>query len=346
MASPGGDGDSGSSPASVPYEVLGDLLEVRKSAVKLQSMLAETPSSSCAAASTRQLSQLLDGVVSRLQASTLSVMSPAGGGAGRRGSGGRKKKSPAAEYSGPHRRSSSGRRRSKSPFVKMVTAKELEDGKQWRKYGQKHIQDSPNPRSYYRCTHKPDQGCMATKQVQASETNPSEFVISYYGEHTCRDPSTIPFVFEAEAPTADYANLISFGSRAAAVASTSRDVPLQSHRHFLADAAAAAAVDPTPACSFANCGSPVSPPECASEEVMQLSSSLPLAAVVGSAGTTPSTSIVGSAPAGYWPSGVIGGDMAGSFPSSPSSLGFNMAGSLGSFGNLPGDDDDMFGFDP
>ncbi|KAF0907538.1 hypothetical protein E2562_018353 [Oryza meyeriana var. granulata] len=335
MASPGDVGDGGSSPPAAPYEVLDDLLVVRERAVMLQNMLQGTPSS-CAAASTRQLNQLIDGVVSRLQSSTLSMMSPGGG---RRGSGGRRTKSTGVDEGGPHRRSSSGRRRSKRPFVRMVTTKELEDGKQWRKYGQKHIQDSPNPRSYYRCTHKPDQGCMATKQVQTSEFNPSEFVIRYYGEHTCRDPSTIPFIVQGEAPMADYANLISFGS--GAVASTSKD-PLHSRRLLMAEA-----VDPTPSCSFAHCRSPLST-ECASEEA-QLSSSLPLAAVVRSAGTTPSTSIVGSAPADYRrPAGVAGGDMAGgmgSFPSSPSSLGF-MTGSLGSFGNLPGDDDDMFGFDP
>uniref|UniRef100_A0A0E0LPU4 WRKY domain-containing protein n=1 Tax=Oryza punctata TaxID=4537 RepID=A0A0E0LPU4_ORYPU len=333
MASPGGGvGDGSGSPATEPHEVIDDLLEARKQAVMLHNMLQGTSSSSCVAASTRQLNQLIDGVMSRLQSSSLSP-----GGGGRRGSGGRKKKSATA-VAGPHRRSSSGRRRSKSPFVKTVTTKELEDGKQWRKYGQKHIQDSPNnPRSYYRCTHRPDQGCMATKQVQASESNPSEFVINYYGEHTCRDPSTIPFVVEAEAPIADYANLISFGS--SAVASTSRDPLRQSHHRLMAEA-----VDTTPSCSFANCHSPLSP-ECASEAAA-LSSSLPLSTVVGSAVTTPSTSIVGSAPAEYdWPSGLAGGDMASSFPSSPSSLGF-MTGSLGSFGNLPGDDDDMFGFDP
>ncbi|EAZ05155.1 hypothetical protein OsI_27350 [Oryza sativa Indica Group] len=334
MASPdGGVGDGGAE----PHEVMDDLLEMREQAAMLHSMLHGTSPSSCAAAaSTRQLNQLIDGVMSRLQSSSLSVMSPGGGGGGRRGSGGRKKKGAKA-VAGPHRRSSSGRRRSKSPFVRMVTTKELEDGRQWRKYGQKHIQDSPNnPRSYYRCTHRPDQGCMATKQVQTSESNSSEFVISYYGEHTCRDPSTIPFVVEAEAPAADYANLISFGSSGGA--STSRVDPLRQSRHRLM----AEAVDPTPSCSFANCHSPVLSSECASEAAA-LSSSLPLSAVVGSAVTTPSTSIVGSAPADYdWPSGLAGGDMAGSFPSSPSSLGFM----TGSFGNLPGDDDDMFGFDP
>lgn len=36
--------------------------------------------------------------------------------------------------------------RSHSPFLKMVTTSTLDDGNSWRKYGQKHIQDSTNPR--------------------------------------------------------------------------------------------------------------------------------------------------------------------------------------------------------
>jgi hypothetical protein len=36
--------------------------------------------------------------------------------------------------------------RSHSPFVNTVTASTLDDGNSWRKYGQKRIQESPNPR--------------------------------------------------------------------------------------------------------------------------------------------------------------------------------------------------------
>ena len=85
---------------------------------------------------------------------------------------------------------------------------------------------------------------------------------------------------------------------------------------------------------------------CGSEEA--LSSSSPAtqlaAVVVGSAGTMTSSATVGSAPAEYWPGGTS--DMAcgpGSFPSSPSSLGFMTGSPFGSFGNAG--DDDLFGFD-
>lgn len=55
-------------------------------------------------------------------------------------------------------------------------------------------QESSSCRSYFRCTHKFDQGCKASKQVQRSEDDPSSFVITYFGEHTCVDPrkATIP----------------------------------------------------------------------------------------------------------------------------------------------------------
>ncbi|KZV30060.1 WRKY transcription factor [Dorcoceras hygrometricum] len=42
----------------------------------------------------------------------------------------------------------------------------VEDGHAWRKYGQKMVLNAKHPRNYYRCTHKFDQGCQATKQVE------------------------------------------------------------------------------------------------------------------------------------------------------------------------------------
>ncbi|CAN8287063.1 unnamed protein product [Cochlearia groenlandica] len=60
-----------------------------------------------------------------------------------------------------------------------------EDRYAWRKYGQKEILNTNFPRSYFRCTHKPTQGCKATKQVQKQEHNPEMFQITYIGRHTC-----------------------------------------------------------------------------------------------------------------------------------------------------------------
>ncbi|KAI4355986.1 hypothetical protein L6164_000040 [Bauhinia variegata] len=63
----------------------------------------------------------------------------------------------------------------------------IEDGHKWRKYGQKQILNAKHPRNYYRCTHKSDQGCLATKQEQKIQDEPPLFKTVYYGIHTCRN---------------------------------------------------------------------------------------------------------------------------------------------------------------
>ncbi|KAF8032472.1 hypothetical protein BT93_D1397 [Corymbia citriodora subsp. variegata] len=60
-----------------------------------------------------------------------------------------------------------------------------EDGYSWRKYGQKEILGASFPRGYYRCTHRNVQGCLATKQVQRSDQDPSVVEVTYRGRHTC-----------------------------------------------------------------------------------------------------------------------------------------------------------------
>ncbi|WCJ33454.1 WRKY DNA-binding protein 70 [Euphorbia peplus] len=66
-----------------------------------------------------------------------------------------------------------------------------DDGFQWRKYGQKVIQNEKYPRNYFRCTHKDDQGCLATKQVQRIQQDPPIYRTTYYGHHTCDARDTI-----------------------------------------------------------------------------------------------------------------------------------------------------------
>ncbi|XP_062187956.1 transcription factor WRKY45-2-like [Phragmites australis] len=335
MTSSGGSRSPG---AATPRAVVDDLIEVRECAAMLQAMLqgSSTPPSAAG--------ELMEGMMSSLSNALSALNTGSGGGgigtsssAGGRASGGRRRKEAVAGP-GPHRRSSSSRTRSNSPFFKTVTANTLDDGNSWRKYGQKRIQDSPNPRSYYRCAYRPDQGCRATRQVQASEANPSEYLINYFGEHTCRDPSTIPHVIEVAAPP-DCANLISFGSSTIGATTSAHTVP---QGGFTRDRA----VDPMMLSRFVSYSRSLPAQECCgSEEAFSRSSPAgELAAVVGSAGTT-SSATVGSAPE-YWlgvASDMAGVNDTGSFPSSPSSLGF-MTGSFGSFGN--GLDDDLFGFDP
>ncbi|XP_048320289.2 probable WRKY transcription factor 49 isoform X2 [Ziziphus jujuba] len=51
-----------------------------------------------------------------------------------------------------------------------------DDGYKWRKYGQKSIKNSPNPR----CTNP---RCSAKKQVERSSDDPETFIITYEGLH-------------------------------------------------------------------------------------------------------------------------------------------------------------------
>ncbi|VVB01981.1 unnamed protein product [Arabis nemorensis] len=55
-----------------------------------------------------------------------------------------------------------------------------DDGYKWRKYGQKSIKNSPNPRSYYKCTNPI---CNAKKQVEKSTDEPNTYIITYEGFH-------------------------------------------------------------------------------------------------------------------------------------------------------------------
>ncbi|CAK9318205.1 unnamed protein product [Citrullus colocynthis] len=67
----------------------------------------------------------------------------------------------------------------------------LDDGFCWRKYGQKGILGAKHPRGYYRCTYRNLQGCLATKQVQRSDDNPTVFEITYRGKHSCSQVSNL-----------------------------------------------------------------------------------------------------------------------------------------------------------
>ncbi|KAJ1386074.1 WRKY domain [Sesbania bispinosa] len=69
-----------------------------------------------------------------------------------------------------------------------------EDGYSWRKYGQKDILGAKYPRNYYRCTFRNTKGCMATKQLQRSDKDPTILDITYRGSHTCsqRNDAVLP----------------------------------------------------------------------------------------------------------------------------------------------------------
>ncbi|KAI3994160.1 hypothetical protein MKX01_012417 [Papaver californicum] len=95
----------------------------------------------------------------------------------------------------PKKIGSNKRRKTADAHFKL-TETPLADGHAWRKYGQKEILNSSFPKSYFRCTHKTDQGCQATKQVQRTEEeDPAMYRVTYIGQHTCKDQLKAPRLF-------------------------------------------------------------------------------------------------------------------------------------------------------
>ena len=65
-------------------------------------------------------------------------------------------------------------------------------------------------RHYYRCTHKHDQGCLATKHVQRIHDDPPKYRSTYIGHHTCRNILKVPELFLDSSPASDSSVLLSF----------------------------------------------------------------------------------------------------------------------------------------
>ncbi|XP_058002451.1 probable WRKY transcription factor 70 isoform X2 [Hevea brasiliensis] len=67
-------------------------------------------------------------------------------------------------------------------------------------------------RNYFRCTHKFEQGCQATKQVQRTEEEPPMYRTTYYGHHTCKNLLKASHLFLDAPDATDSSMLLSFGN--------------------------------------------------------------------------------------------------------------------------------------
>ncbi|XP_059642336.1 WRKY DNA-binding transcription factor 70-like [Cornus florida] len=103
------------------------------------------------------------------------------------------------------------KRRRTSQTKTILAPTSVDDGYAWRKYGQKVILNAKHPRNYYRCTHKFDQGCQATKQVQLTEDEPQMYRTTYSGHHTCKNLLKPPQII-LDSTIRDTSILVSFGS--------------------------------------------------------------------------------------------------------------------------------------
>lgn len=88
------------------------------------------------------------------------------------------------------------------PYQYVREQRKSDDGYNWRKYGQKQVKGSENPRSYYKCTHP---NCPTKKKVERNlEGHITEIV--YKGNHNHPKPQSTRRTSSQSIPNSTYSN--------------------------------------------------------------------------------------------------------------------------------------------
>ncbi|KAK7272593.1 hypothetical protein RJT34_29296 [Clitoria ternatea] len=69
-----------------------------------------------------------------------------------------------------------------------------------------------NRKSYYRCTHKSDEGCQAIKQVQRIQEKPPLYRTTYYGHHSCKNNLNPEITLQPVSPSSSSSVILNFNS--------------------------------------------------------------------------------------------------------------------------------------